>query len=164
MRISTAIRRRGELMKRIAPRVAAWVRRMVHVETPRSGDFLEDDVITRCAAAGTGANDARADAVSAGRSAYAGRLGGRKSGRAAAALGRHHAFCHRWSYGSAHRGSVQPVDAAAPARFLSRPDRRGQGMVRADCWTGSVARHLPISNCLSVVAFENHRVTVETRL
>ena len=35
----------GALMERIAPRVAAWVRRMVHVETPRSGDFLEDDSV-----------------------------------------------------------------------------------------------------------------------
>ncbi len=35
----------GELMDRIAPRVAAWVNRMVHVEHPQSGEFLADDAI-----------------------------------------------------------------------------------------------------------------------
>lgn len=35
----------GEIMKRLAPRVAAWVERVVHVETPLSGDFLADDAV-----------------------------------------------------------------------------------------------------------------------
>lgn len=35
----------GEIMERLAPKVAAWVRRMVNVETPLSGDFLPDDAI-----------------------------------------------------------------------------------------------------------------------
>lgn len=35
----------GELMERIAPHVAEWVRRMVHVETPLSGEFLAGDEI-----------------------------------------------------------------------------------------------------------------------
>ncbi|WP_432201400.1 glutathione S-transferase family protein [Erythrobacter sp. W53] len=35
----------GEIMERIAPRVAQWVRRMVDVETPQSGEFLTDDAI-----------------------------------------------------------------------------------------------------------------------
>ena len=35
----------GEIMQRIAPRVAVWVRRMVHVEAPRSGEFLPGDAI-----------------------------------------------------------------------------------------------------------------------
>ncbi|ABC64478.1 glutathione S-transferase [Erythrobacter litoralis] len=35
----------GEIMARTAPRVAEWVRRMVEVETPRSGEFLPDDSI-----------------------------------------------------------------------------------------------------------------------
>lgn len=35
----------GEIMERLAPRVAEWVRRMVDVEQPRSGEFLPDDAI-----------------------------------------------------------------------------------------------------------------------
>lgn len=35
----------GALMQRIAPRVAAWVERMVHVAVPQSGDFLPDDAV-----------------------------------------------------------------------------------------------------------------------
>jgi len=35
----------GEIMKRLAPRVAAWVERMVDVKTPLSGEFLPDDAI-----------------------------------------------------------------------------------------------------------------------
>lgn len=35
----------GEIMERLAPRVAAWVRRMVDVEEPQSGEFLPDDAI-----------------------------------------------------------------------------------------------------------------------
>ncbi len=35
----------GELMERIAPRVAEWVRRMVHVSEPLTGEFLADDEV-----------------------------------------------------------------------------------------------------------------------
>lgn len=35
----------GEIMKRLAPRVAAWVERMVTVNTPLSGEFLSKDEI-----------------------------------------------------------------------------------------------------------------------
>ena len=35
----------GEIMKRLAPRVAAWVERMVDVKTPLSGAFLPDDEV-----------------------------------------------------------------------------------------------------------------------
>lgn len=35
----------GEIMKRLAPKVAAWVERMVNVEKPLSGEFLSDDEI-----------------------------------------------------------------------------------------------------------------------
>jgi len=35
----------GEIMERIAPKVAEWVRRMVNVQNPLSGDFLPDDEI-----------------------------------------------------------------------------------------------------------------------
>lgn len=35
----------GEIMKRLAPRVAAWVERMVDVKTPLSGEFLPDDEV-----------------------------------------------------------------------------------------------------------------------
>lgn len=35
----------GKLMKQLAPNVARWVERMVHVEAPQSGDFLPDDAI-----------------------------------------------------------------------------------------------------------------------
>ena len=35
----------GEIMKRLAPRVSAWVERMVDVKTPLSGDFLPDDEV-----------------------------------------------------------------------------------------------------------------------
>jgi len=35
----------GEIMERIAPKVAEWVRRMVDVQNPLSGDFLPDDEI-----------------------------------------------------------------------------------------------------------------------
>ena len=35
----------GEIMKRLAPRVAAWVERMVDVKAPLSGEFLADDQI-----------------------------------------------------------------------------------------------------------------------
>ncbi|MCK0129560.1 glutathione S-transferase family protein [Erythrobacter sp. F6033] len=35
----------GKIMKRLAPRVAEWVERMVSPETPLSGDFLLDDEI-----------------------------------------------------------------------------------------------------------------------
>lgn len=35
----------GEIMKRMAPRVAAWVERMVDVKAPLSGEFLPDDEI-----------------------------------------------------------------------------------------------------------------------
>lgn len=35
----------GEIMKRLAPRVAAWVERMVDVKAPLSGEFLPDDEI-----------------------------------------------------------------------------------------------------------------------
>ncbi|MEM8918401.1 MAG: glutathione S-transferase N-terminal domain-containing protein [Pseudomonadota bacterium] len=35
----------GEIMKRLAPRVAEWVERMVDVQAPLSGDFLPDDEI-----------------------------------------------------------------------------------------------------------------------
>lgn len=35
----------GEIMKRLAPKVAAWVERMVNVEAPLSGEFLPDDEI-----------------------------------------------------------------------------------------------------------------------
>jgi len=35
----------GEIMERLAPRVAQWVRRMVEVEVPQSGKFLPDDEI-----------------------------------------------------------------------------------------------------------------------
>ncbi|MEO9600064.1 glutathione S-transferase [Parasphingorhabdus sp.] len=35
----------GEIMKRLAPKVAAWVERMVDVQQPLSGDFLPDDEI-----------------------------------------------------------------------------------------------------------------------
>ncbi len=35
----------GEIMKRLAPRVAGWVERMVDVKAPLSGDFLPDDEV-----------------------------------------------------------------------------------------------------------------------
>lgn len=35
----------GEIMKRLAPRVAAWVERMVDVKAPLSGEFLPDDEV-----------------------------------------------------------------------------------------------------------------------
>ena len=35
----------GEIMKRLAPKVAQWVERMVHVDAPQSGEFLPDDAI-----------------------------------------------------------------------------------------------------------------------
>ncbi|MEO1045605.1 MAG: glutathione S-transferase [Pseudomonadota bacterium] len=35
----------GEIMQRLAPNVALWVERMVQVETPLSGSFLDDDAI-----------------------------------------------------------------------------------------------------------------------
>lgn len=35
----------GEIMKRLAPRVAAWVERMVDVKTPLSGEFLANDEV-----------------------------------------------------------------------------------------------------------------------
>jgi len=35
----------GEIMKRLAPRVAAWVERMVDVKSPLSGEFLPDDEV-----------------------------------------------------------------------------------------------------------------------
>jgi len=35
----------GEIMERLAPRVADWVRRMVEVEAPQSGEFLSDDEV-----------------------------------------------------------------------------------------------------------------------
>ena len=35
----------GEIMERLAPNVAAWVRRMVNVEAPLSGEFLPNDEI-----------------------------------------------------------------------------------------------------------------------
>ncbi|QTD55359.1 glutathione S-transferase family protein [Parasphingorhabdus cellanae] len=35
----------GEIMKRLAPRVATWVERMVNVKTPLSGEFLPDDEV-----------------------------------------------------------------------------------------------------------------------
>lgn len=35
----------GEIMKRLAPRVAAWVERMVDVKAPLSGEFLTDDEV-----------------------------------------------------------------------------------------------------------------------
>jgi glutathione S-transferase len=35
----------GKLMKRLAPNVARWVERMMHVEAPRSGEFLPNDAI-----------------------------------------------------------------------------------------------------------------------
>lgn len=35
----------GKIMKRLAPRVAQWVERMVHVEAPLSGEFLSEDRI-----------------------------------------------------------------------------------------------------------------------
>ncbi|WP_209348904.1 glutathione S-transferase [Pontixanthobacter sp. CEM42] len=35
----------GEIMERLAPRVAEWVRRMVDVAEPQSGEFLPDDAI-----------------------------------------------------------------------------------------------------------------------
>lgn len=35
----------GEIMERLAPRVAAWVRRMVEVGTPGSGHFLDGDTV-----------------------------------------------------------------------------------------------------------------------
>lgn len=35
----------GEIMKRLAPRVAAWVERMVEVKTPLSGEFLPNDEV-----------------------------------------------------------------------------------------------------------------------
>ena len=35
----------GEIMKRLAPRVTAWVERMVEVKAPLSGDFLPDDEV-----------------------------------------------------------------------------------------------------------------------
>ncbi len=35
----------GEIMHRLAPKLAAWVERMVNVESPLSGDFLPDDAI-----------------------------------------------------------------------------------------------------------------------
>ena len=37
----------GAIMERIAPRVAAWVRRMVDVAAPQSGEFLPGDEIPR---------------------------------------------------------------------------------------------------------------------
>ncbi len=35
----------GEIMERLAPRVAEWVRRMVEPASPQSGDFLPDDEV-----------------------------------------------------------------------------------------------------------------------
>ncbi|GAA0473911.1 hypothetical protein GCM10009096_14160 [Parasphingorhabdus litoris] len=35
----------GEIMNRLAPRVASWVERMVRVEAPLSGEFLADDAV-----------------------------------------------------------------------------------------------------------------------
>lgn len=35
----------GEIMKRLAPRVAAWVERMINVKIPLSGEFLSEDAI-----------------------------------------------------------------------------------------------------------------------
>ncbi|KUO57741.1 MAG: glutathione S-transferase [Sphingomonadales bacterium BRH_c3] len=35
----------GEIMERLAPRVAKWVRRMVNVEAPQSGEFLPNDEV-----------------------------------------------------------------------------------------------------------------------
>ncbi len=35
----------GEIMERLAPNVAAWVRRMVDVKAPQSGEFLDGDAI-----------------------------------------------------------------------------------------------------------------------
>ncbi len=35
----------GDIMKRLAPRVAAWVERMVDVKAPLSGEFLSDDEV-----------------------------------------------------------------------------------------------------------------------
>ncbi|ASK88582.1 glutathione S-transferase family protein [Sphingorhabdus sp. SMR4y] len=35
----------GEIMKRLAPNVAAWVERMVNVREPLSGEFLPDDTV-----------------------------------------------------------------------------------------------------------------------
>ncbi|WP_417593646.1 glutathione S-transferase family protein [Parasphingorhabdus sp.] len=35
----------GEIMKRLAPRVAAWVERMVDVQAPLSGEFLPNDEV-----------------------------------------------------------------------------------------------------------------------
>jgi hypothetical protein len=35
----------GEIMERIAPHVAEWVRRMVDVKAPQSGEFLAGDVV-----------------------------------------------------------------------------------------------------------------------
>ena len=35
----------GEIMKRLAPKVAEWVERMVHVKEPLSGEFLSDDEV-----------------------------------------------------------------------------------------------------------------------
>lgn len=35
----------GEIMKRLAPQVAAWVERMVNVTAPLSGEFLADDEV-----------------------------------------------------------------------------------------------------------------------
>jgi glutathione S-transferase len=35
----------GEIMKRLAPRVTAWVERMVDVKAPLSGEFLPDDEV-----------------------------------------------------------------------------------------------------------------------
>lgn len=35
----------GEIMKRLAPKVVQWVRRMVHVEKPLSGQFVADDEV-----------------------------------------------------------------------------------------------------------------------
>ncbi len=35
----------GEIMERLAPRVAEWVRRMIDVKAPQSGEFLPDDEV-----------------------------------------------------------------------------------------------------------------------
>jgi glutathione S-transferase len=37
----------GEIMKRLAPKVAEWVERMVDVQQPLSGEFLPDDEVPR---------------------------------------------------------------------------------------------------------------------
>jgi len=35
----------GKIMEKVAPRVAQWVRRMVDVQNPLSGEFLPDDIV-----------------------------------------------------------------------------------------------------------------------